>query len=84
MANIYYSARGDKIDLDAELIKQQLAAAPVSIEVEARRALLDNRSDRKPRKPSAPAFIDTNGVPEQVEQDDFTNTNDTEEGNKDA
>ena len=61
MAKIYYSARGDKVDYDAELIKQQLANAPLTIEVEARRNLIDNRGDRKPRKSieDAPKYIET-------------------------
>lgn len=60
MGKIYYSARGDKVDYDAELIKQQLANAPLTIEVESKRNLIDNRSDRKPRKAieEAPKFIE--------------------------
>ena len=71
MAKIYYSARGDKVDYDAELIKQQLANAPLTIEVEARRNLIDNRGERKTRKSieDAPKFIETENFETDIEKE---------------
>jgi len=45
------SARGEVVDFDILIIKQQLSAAPQAIEVNARREYIDQKdSFRKPRK----------------------------------
>lgn len=41
------SARGDIVDFDLLMIKQQLAAAPQNIEVERRRKFIDNKEEGK-------------------------------------
>lgn len=55
MPRIYKSARGDTVDFDAVMIKQQLANAPMNIEVARRKEFIDNKEE-KPRRTAAPAL----------------------------
>lgn len=47
MPRMYLSARGEVIDFDAHMIKQQLAAAPMTIDVEKRKTFIDSKETRK-------------------------------------
>ena len=49
MPRIYRSARGEPVDFDAVVIKQQLAQAPMNIEVARRKEFIDNKEE-KPRR----------------------------------
>ena len=49
MPRIYKSARGEAVDFDAVVIKQQLAQAPMNIEVARRKEFIDNKEE-KPRR----------------------------------
>lgn len=40
------TARGDIVDFDALILKQQIAEAPMSIEVARRKAFIDNKEGR--------------------------------------
>lgn len=47
MPRIYLSARGDVVNFDATMIKQQLAAAPMTVDVEKRKTFVDSKEVRK-------------------------------------
>lgn len=49
MPRIYRSARGEPVDFDAVVIKQQLAQAPMNVEVARRKEFIDNKEE-KPRR----------------------------------
>lgn len=59
MARIIRTARGESVDFDAIMIKQQLAQAPMNIEVEKRKRFIDSREE-KPKR----SFIDHNATNE--------------------
>lgn len=46
MPNIVRSARGEMIDFDTIIIKQQLAAAPMNIEVARRKEFIDSKEGK--------------------------------------
>lgn len=50
MARIVTTARGEKVDFDALLIKQQLAQAPMNIEVERRKQFIDSKEGKAPKQ----------------------------------
>lgn len=58
MPRIVRTARGEQIDFDAIVIKQQIAAAPMNIEVARRKEFIDSKEGkmRRARKPST--FVD--------------------------
>ena len=47
MARIYTTAAGHQVDIDAIIIKQQLAEAPMTIDVETRKTFIDSKEVRK-------------------------------------
>lgn len=47
MPRTYLSARGEVIDFDVHLIKQQLATAPMTVDVEKRKTFIDSKEVRK-------------------------------------
>lgn len=49
MPNIITTARGERVDLDVIKIKGQLAQAPMNIEVERRKRLIDNKEEKPKR-----------------------------------
>lgn len=51
MPRIYLSARGEVVDFDMHLIKQQLATAPMTVDVEKRKTFIESKEVRK--KPDA-------------------------------
>ncbi len=51
MPNIITTARGERVDLDVIKIKGQLAQAPMNIEVERRKRLIDNKEEKPKRAP---------------------------------
>lgn len=51
MPRIYLSARGEVVDFDVHMIKQQLATAPMTVDVEKRKSFIDEKEVRK--KPAA-------------------------------
>lgn len=57
MPRIYKSARGEPVDFDAVVIKQQLAQAPMNIEVARRKEFIDNKEE-KPRRTQSIAVPD--------------------------
>lgn len=63
MARIVRTARGEQIDFDAIIIKQQIAAAPMNIEVARRKEFIDSKEGkvRGARRPSS--FVDGAGTP---------------------
>ena len=44
---LHRTARGELVDFDAIIIKQQLSEAPMNIEVERRKKLIDAKESRK-------------------------------------
>lgn len=58
MPRIVRTARGEQVDFDAIVIKQQIAAAPMNIEVARRKEFIDSKEGkiRGARKPSV--FVD--------------------------
>jgi hypothetical protein len=79
------SARGEVVDFDLLMIKQQLAAAPSNIEVARRQEFIDNKEKGKATKAKSPAPIEENQpLPAKTVQtpvtkvDDFENTNESE------
>lgn len=78
------SARGEVVDFDLLLIKQQLADAPQNIEVARRQEFIDNKEQGKSKKKTAvkseptPTFEMGVGVPvvgKSVSSTDFENEN---------
>jgi hypothetical protein len=57
MPRIIRTARGESIDFDAIIIKQQLAQAPMNIEVAQRKRFIDSKEE-KPKR----TFIDHNAT----------------------
>lgn len=47
MPRIYLSARGEVVDFDMHLIKQQLATAPMTVDVEKRKTFIESKEVRK-------------------------------------
>jgi hypothetical protein len=47
MPRIYLSARGEPVDFDAQLIKQQLASAPMTVDVAQRKTFIESKEVRK-------------------------------------
>ena len=47
MPRMYLSARGEPVDFDAVLIKQQLAQAPMTVDVEKRKTFIESKEVRK-------------------------------------
>ena len=62
MPRIVRTARGEQIDFDAIVIKQQIASAPMNIEVARRKEFIDSKEGkvRGARRPSA--FVDGTGT----------------------
>lgn len=60
MPRVYRSARGEEVDFDALLIKQQLQATPMTVDVAARKQFIDQREE-KPKR--ATGFV---AVPDSV------------------
>lgn len=71
MPRMYLSARGEVVDFDATMIKQQLAAAPMTVDVEKRKTFVDSKEVRK--KPDTSTAVETVAValtePESFEVD---------------
>jgi hypothetical protein len=61
MPRIVRTARGEQIDFDAIVIKQQIAAAPMNIDVARRKEFIDSKEGkvRGARRPSS--FVDGAG-----------------------
>jgi hypothetical protein len=57
MPRIYLSARGEVVDFDAAMIKQQLAAAPMTVDVEKRKTFVDSKEVRK--KPDTATAVES-------------------------
>lgn len=62
MGRMVRTARGDLVDFDAIMIKQQLAEAPMNIEVQRRKNFIDDREDvgrrrNKTTTPEVPASV---------------------------
>jgi hypothetical protein len=59
MPRIVRTARGELIDFDALVIKQQLASAPMNVEVANRKSFIDTQEAKKrgQRTPSQPAAV---------------------------
>ena len=55
MPRMYLSARGEVVDFDATMIKQQLAQAPMTVDVEQRKTFVDSKEVRKKPDVAAPA-----------------------------
>ena len=55
MPRMIRTARGEVVDFDAVVIKQQLAQAPMNIEVAQRKRFIDSKEE----KPKRTTFIDT-------------------------
>jgi hypothetical protein len=47
MPRTYLSARGEVVDFDVHLIKQQLATAPMTVDVEKRKTFIESKEVRK-------------------------------------
>lgn len=47
MPRMYLSARGEVVDFDMHLIKQQLATSPMTVDVEKRKTFIDSKEVRK-------------------------------------
>ncbi len=76
------SARGEQVDFDLLLIKQQLAAAPQNIEVTRRKEFIDNKEQRSKKRtqPIIPEVTIEENQPLQNQQNkiseiDFENEN---------
>ena len=65
MARIYTTAAGHQVDVDAIIIKQQLAQAPMTIDVETRKTFIDSKEIRK--RPEEPIFTETEVI-ETIEE----------------
>ena len=66
------TARGDVVDFDTIRIKQQLADAPMLIEVERRKSFIDSKESRAKRnqqQSTAPATVES--IEENFEIDDL-------------
>lgn len=59
MPRIYLSARGEVVDFDMHLIKQQLATAPMTVDVEKRKTFIDDKEVRKKAGDGAAAPLAT-------------------------
>lgn len=57
MSRMIRTARGESVDFDAIIIKQQLAQAPMNIEVAQRKRFIDSKEE-KPKR----TFIDHNAT----------------------
>lgn len=57
------TARGEMIDFDAIVIKQQIASAPMNIDVARRKEFIDSK-EGKVRGARRPTFIDGAGTPD--------------------
>jgi len=64
MPRIVRTARGEQIDFDAIVIKQQIAAAPMNIDVARRKEFIDSKEGkvRGARRPTS--FVDGAGTPD--------------------
>lgn len=49
MPNIITTARGERVDLDVIKIKGQIAQAPMNIEVQRRKRLIDSKEEKPKR-----------------------------------
>lgn len=47
MPRNYLSARGEVVDFDMQVIKQQLATAPMTVDVEKRKTFIESKEVRK-------------------------------------
>ena len=47
MPRTYLSARGEVVDFDMQIIKQQLATAPMTVDVEKRKTFIESKEVRK-------------------------------------
>lgn len=63
MPKIIRTARGEQIDFDAVVIKQQIAQAPMNIEVARRKEFIDSK-EGKARGQRKPSFITGDGTPD--------------------
>lgn len=57
MPRDYRTARGEKVNLDALRIKQQLSQAPMTVEVERRKDHIDNKELGKAARRRSQTFI---------------------------
>jgi hypothetical protein len=66
MARTYLSAKGSVVDFDAVMIKQQLAQAPMQIEVERRKKFIDSKEQgvKRPAPPPVPTELPTAVIPD--------------------
>lgn len=64
MPRIYLSARGEVVDFDVHMIKQQLATAPMTVDVEKRKTFIDEKEVRK--KPAVSTAAPTAAEPTAV------------------
>jgi hypothetical protein len=60
---MYLSARGEPVDFDAVLIKQQLAQAPMTIDVEKRKTFIESKEVRKRADPVVLAPLPEEFIP---------------------
>jgi hypothetical protein len=67
MPRIIRTARGDMVDFDAILIKQQIAQAPMNVEVARRKELIDAKEgksrEKKVETPEAPKDLFVSNEP---------------------
>lgn len=64
MPRIVRTARGEQVDFDTIIIKQQLAQAPMNIEVARRKEFIDSK-EGKARGMKSPAGISVDGPADQ-------------------
>lgn len=62
MANVRRTARGELVDFDQIRIKQQLAQAPMNVEVERRKEYIDNKEKGKAARRKQQSFVPSGEV----------------------
>jgi hypothetical protein len=72
MSKVARSARGQQVDFDLIAIRQQLAMAPTSVEVSARRNYIDNKdiSRKDNSSPLSPIIIGGDTIEDEFENID--------------
>lgn len=73
MGRMVRTAKGDLVDFDAIMIKQQLAEAPMNIEVARRKNLIEDREDVGRRRRTTTEVTDS-AVPEVDAEETTTET----------
>ena len=77
---LHRTARGELVDFDAIIIKQQLSEAPMNIEVERRKKLIDAKESRKQVLIEDPVVEEV--ITDQVEDFDIQSEPITKENKK--